>query len=211
MNTPRLLIALASGLLASCGGNSSRPDPPDPPLQVIGNSITLHLPAPSIGWYGDWGMAASSQDKDFAHVAAASLGLSVDAYNIAELEFAGDASRIPAVTANVTPYSAVVIELGDDTTSAQAPVFQILYGELLDSTAKASQLVCLSTYWGNTVVDAVIEQECMAHRGVYVYIGDIYPTRQDDVGRYSDPAVDKHPHDWSMAVIASRVSTALTH
>lgn len=42
-------------------------------MLFIGNSITLHEKAPSIGWDCEWGMAASSQDKDYVHQVLATL------------------------------------------------------------------------------------------------------------------------------------------
>lgn len=33
----------------------------------VGNSITKHGPSEALGWTGNWGMAASSEDKDFVH------------------------------------------------------------------------------------------------------------------------------------------------
>jgi alpha-galactosidase len=42
-------------------------------ILILGNSITLHGPKPEIGWTGNWGMAASSLDKDYAHLLVAAL------------------------------------------------------------------------------------------------------------------------------------------
>ena len=34
---------------------------------ILGNSLVSHAPDSSIGWYGNWGMAASCADSDFVH------------------------------------------------------------------------------------------------------------------------------------------------
>ena len=36
-------------------------------VMFVGNSITLHGACPSIGWNNCWGMAASSEEKDYVH------------------------------------------------------------------------------------------------------------------------------------------------
>ena len=37
-------------------------------ILILGNSITNQGPIPELDWQSDWGMAASSQDKDYVHI-----------------------------------------------------------------------------------------------------------------------------------------------
>jgi len=51
----------AVGYAASAGGGELR-------VLFLGNSITLHAPAPKIGWTNAWGMAASAAERDYVHL-----------------------------------------------------------------------------------------------------------------------------------------------
>jgi len=60
-------------------------------ILILGNSITYHSENPSNGWYGNWGMAASSQNKDYAHLleeklTALNASIKVKSFNISKFE-----------------------------------------------------------------------------------------------------------------------------
>lgn len=213
--------ACALVALTACGGGGTEDPQELPKLLVLGNSITFAPATPSLPWDHGSGMAASDAAHDFAHLVGTSLGAAVSAINVSRqgLEGNGIVDAINQVTvypvtaaiaediAGVDAQTTVIVELGDNVQDIAA--FTPVYGQLLDAASKGRRLVCLSTWWRNDAKDAMMKTACLAHGGAWVFIGDILPVRQDDVGRYSNPAVDGHPHDWSMGMIAQRVLVAL--
>jgi hypothetical protein len=93
-----ILLALMLSPLASLHADEVSPARPlignlsAQKILFLGNSITLHGPAPAIGWTGNWGMAASKQDKDYVHLLTTDITKAVGAQpktmvkNIAKFE-----------------------------------------------------------------------------------------------------------------------------
>jgi alpha-galactosidase len=60
-------------LLIACFVSQTFAQTPFKKVLFLGNSITKHGPKADIDWSGNWGMAASAEAKDYAHVFTASL------------------------------------------------------------------------------------------------------------------------------------------
>jgi hypothetical protein len=199
----RRLTLLFLLLLAGCSDNKPTK------LVVVGNSITHHGPAPSIGWQGDWGMAAPSADKDYSHLVAATLHVSLSVNNSGiESDPSGALSQVPAIASKIDPATDVVLEFGDNVHIISAEAFGSAYDQLAAAVAKGHALVCVSTFWQNPAIDQVIKSACEAHGGHYAFIGDIFlnpanPDRQSTA--YSNWQINVHPQEWGHAQIAARV------
>lgn len=183
-------------------------------IAFIGNSLTLHPANKELDWPNHWGMAASAQARDYAHLTGAALKLPVSVFSFSSLEQdpVANVGRIAEVAPRIDATTLVVVELGDNVQPARLAPFAGAYNALLTTASRGLRLVCLSTWWRNPSTDAVIRQQCMLRGGRYVDIGDIYsdPASGDRQGaRFANAAVNAHPHDWGMARIAERVAAAL--
>lgn len=204
--------------LSGCGSNStvsqSTPAPTPTDLVVIGNSLTNYGPDPSIGWNGAWGMAATAASKDFVHLVSTSMSLPLTAavgFSSLELTPAAAAADIPIITASVKTTTLVIIQLGDNVQPGVLSDFAPQYSLLLEAVKKARILICTSTWGKADTYDAMIRAACTRHNGRFVFIGDIRtdPANLDSQGaQFSNPEVNAHPHDWSMARIAERIVAA---
>ena len=194
-----------------------------PRIVIIGNSITLHGPKPTSGWFGNQGMAASNIDHDFAHVLIARLGIDRrDAYirNFYPFETSNEGAKenIESLSGVLDTHPPItVLELGDNTKFYKAfdfYHFSTNYHELVTRVAKSSgHVYCISTYWRSRLIDWTIKSACKKYGGTYVDIGDIYnaPGNPDRLTtNFPDPGVDKHPKDHGMQEIAIRLERAIT-
>lgn len=204
-------LQVSDGYLQSYSTVTVTAGPAPTDLVVIGNSITFHSPSPSIGWNYSWGMAASEQNKDFAHTLASKmlLPLTVVASRGLELDpLASDADILAAATP-VGPGSFVVVELGDNIQLSTLSLSAVQYNKLLDAVKHGSVLVCTGTWWRSDIKDAMLKSSCESHGGTFVAIGDLYNNPLDvELLSLTDLGVKDHPHDWGMDKMSTRVAEA---
>jgi hypothetical protein len=216
------LILSACGIASSQSASESEKQPDVTPtghvrIAIIGNSITSHWAKPDVGWFQSNGMAASNVAHDFAHllihkIRATAADSYVRNFYPFETDSKGAADNIASLTPVIAdPPEIVVIELGDNVAGRnpmKLAAFDSNYAALLDKVKGAKKLFCLSTWWERRFTDMIIEHQCKAAGGTFVYIGDIYvdPINRDlSLPHYPGAFVDKHPKDYSMQRIAFRL------
>jgi hypothetical protein len=215
------LLTLVALCLATLTGRAAAIAPLQSPiaplLLVVGNSIVLSLPNADTGWAGSWGMAASTQERDFAHVLGAQLGARVEAVSIFPFEYTyydrATWSHVVDRGKAVAP-DYLVLKLGDNVNRSRLPEFEAALGDMIDTMRGRAVLVCVGTWYRVPDVDAIIERACTARRGRFVNIADMI----DSWGNHAlseshnilHSGVASHPGDLGMARIAERVYAAVT-
>ncbi|WP_339729143.1 SGNH/GDSL hydrolase family protein [uncultured Gimesia sp.] len=227
------LIALAfvcSIVLGTVGANA-RADEPKAAVKFqkilfLGNSITLHGPAPKIGWKGNWGMAASNQDKDYVHIVTRSLAKSSGVTpetmvkNIASFErqYATYDLKKNLKDAFAFQPDLVVVAIGEnvlklDSEEAKAK-FKASIDQLLKELRSDNQptIIVRSSFWSNQAKDEALRQACEQAGGIFVDISSLgkdeanYARSERD---YQHAGVAAHPGDQGMQAIADAILKVL--
>ncbi len=193
----------------------------------LGNSITLHGPAPEIGWNGNWGMAASSQDKDFVHLLIARINkevggkVQVKIRNIADFErrltdfnIEQDLKEELAFTADV-----VILAIGENSAIPKSDqdrqrMSQAL-NNLLAQLKKQSQpkIFVRSQFWPDAEKDKLLKRACEDASASWVDLEQLGadPANSARSERKIEHAgVAGHPGDRGMTAIADKIWAALT-
>jgi hypothetical protein len=195
-------------------------------ILFLGNSITYHPALPSIGWYNNWGMAASAEDKDYVHVLTTAISALAGATpqvmvkNIFTFEDNYTGYDIPSSLAAELAFepTVLVLAIGENVTlSSTADInnYAAACTDLLE-TFKASSgpvIFTRSCFWGNATKDAVMQAVTAAAGGTYVDIGAL---GLDPLNyAYSEPTyasnnvINGHPGDRGMAAIADAMLTSM--
>ena len=184
----------------------------------FGNSITRHAPNAEIGWHGDWGMAASSKERDFVHLVVAELDKiygKVD-YCIAqgamwEWEYRRSEEVLNEYYSAVKEFDAniIVIRIGENITAKKhlevdcKPHFATAVDFLVGKSAE--KVVITDMFWYSVYNDCF--REVAEEKGyAFCHLTDL---EQDEktmaLGLFEHQGVAGHPGDYGMRCIADRI------
>ena len=189
-------------------------------ILILGNSITIHVPDASIGWYGNWGMAATSKDKDYVHVLEKLTGVSIQPVNISGWENSPlmfDLSVLDKHLLNNPDL--VLIRLGENIrdpknlySSLEALLNKI---KISNPTAK---IMITGTFWLNTHVTAILEDFANQNGLMFVplshlarnenisFIGDLIKGEDGLIHPVTNQEIADHPGDAGMQKIAEAIA-----
>lgn len=176
---------------------------------ILGNSITLTPHNPSIGWYGDWGMAATAIDSDYVHILARNFrskdpNAKVNIKNIVPFEV--DAQHYD-FDANLKALKdskpdLLIIRIGENVPpNTDMQMFNDRYTALINYFKTDNQtLIVLSggSVWSNNVDDI------MKKHPPYVLLESLLDDGSNfSLGLFADPGVAGHPSNKGMKKIDS--------
>ena len=192
----------------------------------LGNSITLHGPAPNIGWTGNWGMAASTREKDYVHllldrIAKAAGGKpAVMVKNIADFERRQSDFNLSDGLKDELAFEAdlIVIAIGENAASPKTDdakaKYSAAFANLLAELKKRGQptLFVRSCFWADPAKDQIMKKACEDAGGVFVDNGKLGGDESNyarSERKIEHAGVAGHPGDKGMQAIADTLWSAI--
>lgn len=193
----------------------------------LGNSITYHWPNADLGWFGSWGMAASSADKDYAHRVVAAIAdlnggtspemQAVNVYSYGQYEKNYVNYDVASQMASLLSWkpNIVVVELGEnmDVAASQQADFVSSFTNVLTTFKSDGATVFVRNLWyPNAAKDALMKLATRDAGCVWVDLGDLAATPSNvaaSMGIYTNGAVASHPSDKGMQAIADGLVGAM--
>ena len=193
-----------------------------PRVLFLGNSITLHWPAPAIGWHGDWGMAASRQENDYVHICMRRLravypqaGWRIGALADWERAFWTDEAVLKDFypLRDWRPNYIFCVILGANTPESELDKhdFAQHYRRMIRffNPERDAKVIVTDMFWACPAKDEAIRAAAEAEGAILVPMGDLGATAEMmALDEYEHRGVAGHPGDRGMEAIASRLLAA---
>ena len=189
-------------------------------ILFVGNSITRHEPAPDIGWHGSWGMAASCEKNDYAHVVirsfkAAEIPIEYKIKNIAGFERSfweydlENLKELRDFNADI-----IIMRITENVNEEEAlnKDFGKYYKKLIHylNPSQKALIICSNGFGEHKNVNGQIEE--IARRYNYP-LADLSGLWDDDnnkaLNEFEHEGVRAHPSDTGMRNIANRIINCL--
>ena len=191
---------------------------------AIGNSITKHPICEY--WWGRWGMAASSEDKDYVHIVAKKLSENVDDFSFQTVNFANweRAENRKNELKTLDFYldekvDLVTIFLGENVSSLVTIEYDfIILIEYIKQRCKNVDILIIGNFWENAQIDMIKERVAELYNIPFIklsdkYYNDFYKSEvlqkvQGEDGKehiIENNFVAEHPGDAGMQAIANEI------
>ena len=185
----------------------------------VGNSITRHAPKSDIGWFGDWGMAASAKDKDYVHLVVDGLNEkygNID-YCIAqaalwETNYFNGADILNEFYTPARDFNAdiVIIRIGENINRDKNKEINSkpYFSEMVRFFAKdpKAKVIVTDNFWRIEVLNTMIREVADENGYKFCHISDLESNKETmAIGLFEHEGVSLHPGDYGMKCIAERI------
>jgi len=181
---------------------------------IFGNSIVDHGDAPTIGWHGRRGMAASTLDSDFVHLLMAEIkrkdsSVKVGYANMGPFELTYTDYNWERLDTFPKP-DMLILRFGENVDDSTVDNGQLTgrYDKLIQriDPDKKATVVIVSSFWKRPNNNRVMRDYAAKHHYLFVRNDDLWADSTNAAyGLFKDPGVAMHPSDKGMRMIKERI------
>ena len=188
-------------------------------ILFLGNSITRHGKAEQLGWFGDWGMAASCKENDYVHKLIGKIGrqgkkVSYCTANLSEWERTRNMRLLTSRYLQAYLFNAdiIIVRLGENAELTKfLKEFELCYRKMVEYfSGNGAKVVLSDLFWEYEPFDCFVKDFAKEKSYGFVQLHDLgCMENMKATGKFKHAGVAAHPGDIGMENIAERIYRAI--
>jgi len=181
---------------------------------ILGNSLTYHPANPSIGWYGNWGMAATVADSDYVHLLIIKFKqrnpncvVTVRSIGAFETDFKNYSLDANLKDLRDLKPDLLIIHIGESVNQVplDTAAFRAKYKALVNYFSNKPAVLAVGSFWSMPVVDKI-----MSGYSKFISLSNLSrdPTNAS-FGLWTNMGVQYHPGNKGMRNISNAIWSAI--